>query len=79
MTCESLEVPEGQNPDAVLLSAKEVASITGLSKAYLDKARSFNSPDSPPWFRIGRRCVYSRDRLQGWIDDRIAAASGGAR
>ena len=61
------------------LSTKQVAKITGLSKEYLDKLRMFNSPDGPPYFRVGRRCLYPRAALSTWAAARLAATAEGAR
>ena len=47
------------------LNVRGAAEYTGLSKAYLDKARV--SGNGPPYYMIGRRVVYAFDDLDAWI------------
>jgi excisionase family DNA binding protein len=54
------------NSDA--LSPAEAASYVGLKTATLAKLRCLGG--SPPYFKLGRRVLYSRDDLDAWRDQR---------
>lgn len=73
------QVGSDMTPAPEFLNSQQVAEITGLSRDYLDRMRWQHNPDPPPWFRVGRRCLYPRDKLQNWTEARLVAASGGAR
>lgn len=63
--------------EAEFVNAKEVAKITGLSEIYLAKLRGINSPDCPPWFRVGRRCLYPLAALREWANTRVNTHGSG--
>lgn len=59
--------------------AKTVATITGISKSHLDRLRAYRPDSSPPFVRIGRRCLYpltGANSLETWLADRTV---GGKR
>ena len=51
-----------------LLTVPEAAAFLRTSKSYLDKSRL--TGDGPPFFRIGRKIIYSRRLLQRWLNHR---------
>lgn len=51
-----------------LLTVPEAAAFLRTSKSYLDKSRL--TGDGPPFFRIGRKIIYSRRLLKRWLKDR---------
>ena len=64
------------SPAIEFADAKRIAQITGLSVNHLANLRMHNHPDSPPWFRVGRRVLYPTNGpmgLQGWVDRRLQA------
>ena len=59
--------------------AKAVANLIGISKSHLDRLRAYRSEDSPPFVRIGRRCLYpltGANSLETWLAERTV---GGKR
>ena len=52
------------------LNTKEVADLTGLSKAFFEIGRSHSSPDQPPYHKIGRRVLYRRADVMKWLETR---------
>ena len=48
-----------------LLTVTEAAAFIGRTKGWLDKARCYGS--GPPFYRIGRRILYSRAELRTWL------------
>lgn len=49
-----------------LLNVKQVAAITGLAVATLNRARIYGT-DAPPWVKIGKSVRYRASSLQAWI------------
>ena len=47
------------------VSAREAATMLGVSKSWLDKQRLLES-GGPPHFRFGRRVVYDTRDLDEW-------------
>jgi len=68
-----------QDTDLLFGDVNKVADITGLSKSSLDKMRCYHPEKSPPFFRVGRRCLYPLAGLRDWVDTRLACASAGGR
>lgn len=66
--------PDDNDPDEVLTTA-DVARLTGISPVTLARWRHDDSPDGPPWIRIGaRRVGYRRRDLTAWLTSRVSAA-----
>lgn len=61
------------------LDVKGVAAVTGLSVVYLDKLRMLNNSKGPPFFRVGRRCLYPRQGLRTWAATRVNANMANGR
>ena len=60
-----------------LISVDEVAKAAGLSKSHLIKLRNYQPHRSPPFLRLGRRCLYPVAGLDAWIAERLADTRGG--
>lgn len=52
------------------MTTAQVAAMTGLSKSYFEVARHHGSEDQPPYMRVGRRIVYKRSEVEGWLAGR---------
>lgn len=65
------------NPNEEYLSTREVADLTGMSVAFFEGRRSAESPDQPPYQRIGRRVIYKRSEVETWLSSRTRGASNG--
>ena len=53
-------------------SVGEAAKYLGLSKAYLNKLRCYNTQEqSPPFAKIGGRVLYPVKQLDEFIESRI--------
>ena len=58
-----------------LLTAGQVAEMTGLSKNTLSWYRHVNDGRGPKWFRLGpKKVVYKRSDVQAWLDAAYAAS-----
>ncbi len=49
------------------LNVRNAADYVGLSKSYLDKARSAGG--GPKYIKLGNRVVYDLNDLDAWIDE----------
>lgn len=62
------------DPDEIL-TTRDAARLTGVSEHTLAHWRCDESPDGPPWIRLGgRRVGYRRRDLQQWLASRVTAA-----
>ncbi|WP_426050372.1 helix-turn-helix transcriptional regulator [Brevundimonas sp. SL161] len=61
---------------AKLISVDEVAEVSGISKSHLIRLRNYQPDRSPPFLRLGRRCLYPVAALDAWIAERVAATRG---
>lgn len=52
------------------LDTRQVAELTGLSNSYFEVGRSMNSPDQPPYFKIGRSVRYKKSDVEAWMASR---------
>ena len=55
-----------------MLDVEEAAAYTGMSKSFLDKARSEGPigkrTPGPRWRKVGRRVLYKLQDLDEWLD-----------
>ncbi len=77
----SLEAPPAtdKTAESSYISVSGVAEITSLSVGHLNKLRMQNSPDSPPFFKVGRRCLYPVSGIHAWAEARMTANAGAGR
>lgn len=71
---ENVTKPEASPPNPFdqgdhLLNVKQVAEITGLAVATLNRARIYGT-DAPPWVKIGKSVRYRASSLQAWITNK---------
>jgi hypothetical protein len=65
------------NPVPTTASSKEMARILGISDSALNKQRSCNPDQGPPFLHMGRRVVYPLTGPSGFYDWVAKQARGG--
>ena len=60
-------MPEG---NAAILNVVAAARFLGLSPSTLAKMRLYGN--SPTYLKLGRRVLYRRADLEGWLESRLA-------
>jgi hypothetical protein len=56
------------------MSRAEAAKFLGVSVAFL-AVDAVNNRHRVPYFKIGRRCVYDRQKLEAWLANRAVNAA----
>ena len=49
------------------ITTKQCADLLGISPATLESARCRGQEGYPPFYKIGRRVVYSRSEVERWM------------
>jgi prophage regulatory protein len=63
------------NQNAPLMSPKEAAAVTSLSRTYLSMMAANGDFPKPVQLTGQRRIAFVRDEVHAWIQERIAARS----
>jgi excisionase family DNA binding protein len=54
----------------ITLTSREAAKVLGLAPSTLAKLRL--NGNGPVYYKLGRRVLYRRESLEGWLETRIA-------
>lgn len=55
-----------------LLTTKEVAALTGLSRSWFEHQRWLQSQAGPKWVKLGRAVRYRRADVEQWLEAKRA-------
>lgn len=55
---------------SIALDTRGAARLLGVSKSHLEKLRTEDPENSPPFFRVGRCIRYSSKQLTLWVEAR---------
>jgi len=58
------------NSEPRMYSIAEAASRLGCSPSLLNKLRLYQTSDSPPFIKAGRRVLYPVGAFQSWIESK---------
>lgn len=80
---ENVTKPEAPPPSPFdqgdrLLNVKQVAEITGMSVAYLNRARIYGS-EGPKFIKISKSCRYKLSSVLAWIESKQEFSSTSAQ
>lgn len=56
--------------ESKMLTTKQVATQIGMSEWWVRQKRKRGATGGPPYYRIGRKILYSAEEVSAWLTER---------
>jgi predicted DNA-binding transcriptional regulator AlpA len=67
----SAKAAPSHTASSAFMNTREAATFLGFNKNVLEQWRSNQTPNTPPFVKIGGSVRYSREDLAKWLKDRL--------